>query len=457
MQSNDRRRDSKAAGAELPKWLASSASRLTSTLEDEITLEHFEVLGLFNPATDLCVLRHNLTEKQIDIAKTLLHEQIHRIQHLISPVGLMVRTAWLVIYDALLDILALPTAVRLPLKYSFLSLVKLAQPNGWRMTCSAFDFLSRWVDLGTAQLDDRIPNVTLSSVLSSNVSLELHGLDPVFHVTDHNKQEQFRIPITVTMVLESMAYYHALNSRFVFLLGENDYLTPIADRLSDQSPSNTAIDKFSPLRTLETYFINPMPPAYRLPHCFILSKLYTSAFDDNVLVASFGIINTLAAVTALLCSNYIESGPYIPEVYANALSYLTQHLQDFTPAKIHQTVVEPESLRRVVDSTIAHVAGPGSNLRTAVTRMTELVAENYPDGHALGDNWRQKSKVVTDALISDPLYLLDPHNLTNLFVLETQPYIFGDKMFRKNLDQIDRHMLLMTMLFDLLWQIREWL
>jgi len=136
-------------------------------------LETFEVSGMFHPVADMVVLRRHINEKNIEVARTLLHENVHRLQHYVSTAGIMVRMAWGHIFTIMEELFEKSPIIPLPLKTHFLPLLKTSAPRKLKDAISAFSYLARWADLGVSTASDTSYSVELSSVLSKSMKVEL--------------------------------------------------------------------------------------------------------------------------------------------------------------------------------------------------------------------------------------------------------------------------------------------
>ena len=419
----------------------------------------FEVSGMFHPIANLSITRSSIAEKDINVAKTFIHENVHRFQYLVSSAGLTLRASWHYIYQGIIAAFSADSPIELPLKNSFASLLAMAEakyPEASDVVSDAFRYVANWTEFGRPKTSDESCDLCLRHVLSGDIELRLSPEQCSFVLRHPSSSREVNSAVTVDMVFESMAYFHALNSRLVFYLGDNRYLSRsgLAADDEDVKHQRRLMQGLSPEDIVSKYVMEPMPPSYRLPHAYLIANIDKKALTSGAISTVFGHLNTVAATVALLGADYIHHshGPFLPEVYARALEFLAkEYFSDWEPEAVLGCLSDAHGTKACLDSVISRCLDSGDTLQSLVERQLRLFSQTFGSDPVLAFHL-SKTEKLANAILDDPTYLVDAHNLIlNLFEFDSLGYITGDTVLRENLDEGDRHLFIMTLVFDLLW------
>lgn len=421
-----------------------------------VNLESLEISGLFAPIPNLCFVKEELGGH--NFTKSLIHEDVHRAQHLLSSVGLMQDVAWRQIYDCVFQILSLDEPIHLPLKKSFLTLLKKLKANHPATadsTLSALSYLRNWSEWGVAKSRNCKFVPSLASVLCGDVELSISTAKNQFNIQDQKTGSKTKVAITPKMILESMAYFQSLHSMFAFYLGKNKYLSAFIKNDEVVQYHRELIDRLDSSQDVASiYYLDPMPAEYRLPHIYLISRVSQEAFENDTFDAAFGMVNTVAVASALIGADYVvhEKGPFLPDIYVKALVFLvSEYLKGWNSEKICFSLLDPKQMRLCMNAVINEIIDPNETLTSIIERQLRLWRKRWHWDNILGAQVARK-QIVLNAIAQDPTYIFDSHNLiNNLFPTDEKGYMFGEKCFVKSMNPVDRYNTSMTVIFTILW------
>ena len=428
-------------------------------ITDSSIFRRFKVGGMYIPDANITTIMSDLSELDIEGVESSIHENVHRFQFLISTLGFSIRDSWYSIYGAILELFShSESIISLPLCEYLTDLDKNKNNDSEinkivEYIKNQISFLNNWPLYGVSSETVQKRKLTIDDALCNQSVIDVSCSPPAILIKKKNGPTIAECPITSTMALESMAYYHSRNSVLAYFGGKNDYLEPLLNKKIDKEATWKNITSFSAKELLDQQFIRKMPENFSYPHLFIINNLIKDQIEDDFIDFRFGIINTLAVIASLLASDYYSpaSNTLIPNLYARSLKYIVQELFCNNSKEYNVNIfTSADKLRYCLDLTIKNISN--NRLQFSSTKLTDRIPElkDIKKESSLYDHIK-KSDQLFDSLYKDTTFINDPQNLVTNILKNKLIYIYKDRLFRSDLEKDDRHFLAQFMLFDLIW------